>query len=470
MMKAKVVKSGLLFKDSQQIKPSYYLNEGKYRIEHAILNGAKHQPLNSVTRGVYSCPIFKRIYVDGDATGYQYITASDMMKTNPVESCKYISKRLTKNPVSMALSANQMLVSCAGTVGNVRLITNDLAGVIGSQDIIRVDADDEVLPYGYVYAYLSSNVVFQYLQSMIYGSVVPRLEDNKLGTLPVIIPDDAEQQAIHTAIETAARLRVEANALLTGAEAQFLANLGLDEDTYRRLTSASERDTAAAFVVSSDALSARTVRARNYGKRLRDIVAALTVGEHDKLVNVLQREPFQTGRFRRIESTSATAVELFSQSDIFALKPKGQSISPLTVPYQDKPVIERGTTIVAGTGTLGENEIFGRAKFVWGYLDNKLVTQDITRIEPDQELIDPGYLFAVLNSKLWFRIFRSSVFGTNLLRFIVPMLNEMPVPRFDKAIEEAIGQQVKTAYEKMTEANQRETEAIARVEALVGSW
>lgn len=470
MMKAKAVNSGLMFKDSQQMKPSYFLNEGKYRIEKAILNGANHQRLDNVVSGVYSCPIFKRIYVDGIANGYQYITASDMMKTNPVESCKHISKRLTKNPESMALSANQMLVSCAGTVGNIRLITKDMEGVIGSQDIIRVDANAEVLPYGFVYAYLSSNVVFQYVQSMVYGSVVPRLEPATLGTLPVIIPSDDDVKAIHAAIETAARLRVEANRLLGEAEADFLAQLGLDADTYTRLTSASERDTAAEFVVSSEALTARTLRARNYAQRLREIVDTLQVGQYDALVEVLRREPFRTNRFKRIFSSAENAIELFSQGDIFALKPTGQMISPRTVPFQDGAIPTKGTILVAGTGTLGENEIFSRAKFVWGYLEGKLVTEDIFRFEPDERLIDAGYLFAVLNSKLWFRIFRSSVFGTNLLRFLVPMLNEMPVPRFGRDVEAAIGAKVKTAYEKLTEANGLETGAIARVEAVVGSW
>lgn len=452
-----------------RLDASYHLSEGRQAKIQADKCPTGVKPLGRVTKAIFNGARFKRFYVDDSERGIPFMGSSDMMKSD-FASLKYISKRLSRNVADLWVKKDWTLISCSGTIGNTVYTNDDFEGKTASQHIMRVVADSERIYPGYLHAFLTSKYGYALLTQGTYGAVIQHIEPHHIANLPVPILPNAEQQAIHTAIETAARLRVEANALLTGAEAQFLANLGLDAGTYRRLTSASERDTAAAFVVSSDALSARTVRARNYGKRLRDIVAALTVGKHDKLVNVLQREPFQTGRFRRIESTSATAVELFSQSDIFALKPKGQSISPLTVPYQDKPVIERGTTIVAGTGTLGENEIFGRAKFVWGYLDNKLVTQDITRIEPDQELIDPGYLFAVLNSKLWFRIFRSSVFGTNLLRFIVPMLNEMPVPRFDKAIEEAIGQQVKTAYEKMTEANQLETAAIARVEALVGSW
>jgi type I restriction enzyme S subunit len=76
-------------------------------------------------------------------------------------------------------------VSCAGTVGNVRLITKDLEGVIGSQDIIRVNPDDTKLPYGYLYAYLASKTAYNYMQSYIYGSVVPRIEPNTLSRLPI---------------------------------------------------------------------------------------------------------------------------------------------------------------------------------------------------------------------------------------------------------------------------------------------
>lgn len=469
MMTVKTGSSNWYAETGTRLDASYHLSEARQAKTLIDKSPLGSTTLREATENVFLGGRFTRVYVTDSTKGYAYLTASDMIKADPF-SATYLSKAHTKNLSKLTIRKNWILLSCSGSIGRT-VYTNDLFdGQVGTHDLIRIVPNTSVLPGGYLYAYLSSKYGFALLTQGTYGGVIQHIEPHHVADLPIPILPDTEQQAIHETIETVARLRVEANSLLGIAEAQFLDNLSLDSNTYRRLTSASERDTAAEFVVSSEALSARTIRARNYAKRLREIVAALTVGKHDALVDVLQREPYYTGRFKRIESSSATAVELFSQGDIFALKPQGQLISPRTVPTSGKVLTERGSILVAGVGTLGENEIFGRAKFVWGYLEGKLVAQHIIRFEPNESVIDPGYLFAVLNSRLWFRIFRSTVCGTNLLGFIVPMLNDMPVPRFDKSIEEAIGQSVKTAYEKMTEANQLETRAIARVEELVGSW
>lgn len=469
MMTVKTGSSAWYTEAGTRLDASYHLSEArqaKTLIDKAPLGCLT---LRQATESVFLGGRFTRVYVSDSSKGYPYLTASDMIKSDPF-SATYLSKAYTKNLSKLTIKKNWILLSCSGSIGRT-VYTNDLFdGQVGTHDLIRIVPNSTVIPGGYLYAYLSSKFGYALLTQGTYGGVIQHIEPHHIANLPIPILPDNEQQAIHTAIETVAKLRVEANTLLSEAEAQFLGNLGLDKNTFKRLTSASERDTAAEFVVSSAALSVRTLRARNYAERLREIVAALTVGKHDVLVDVLQQEPYYTGRFKRLESTAASAVELFSQGDIFALKPKGQMISPRTVPTNSKALTEKGTILVAGVGTLGENEIFGRAKFVWGYLEDKLVAQHIIRFEPNEQLINSGYLFTVLNSKLWFRILRSSVCGTNLLGFIVPMLNEMPVPRFDKAIEDAIGQRVKTAYEKLTEANKCEAQAIARVEELVGSW
>ncbi len=469
MMITKTGSSAWFAETGVRLDASYHLSEARQAKTLIDKSPLGSLTLRDATKTVFLGGRFTRVYVTDPAKGYPYLTASDMIKSDPF-SASYLSKVHTKNLGKLALKKDWILLSCSGSIGRT-VYTNELfEGQVGTHDLIRIVPNSDKLPGGYVYAFLSSTYGFALLTQGTYGGVIQHIEPHHIAHLPIPILPDAEQQAIHTAIETAARLRVEANKLLGEAEHSFLDNLGLDADTYKRLTAASERDTAAEFVVSSTSMSALTIRSRNYAERLSEIVAALTVGKHDQLVNVLQREPYYTGRFKRLASSSSSAVELYSQSDLFALKPQGQMISPRTVPTSGKVLTEKGSILVAGVGTLGENEIFGRAKFVWGYLEGKLVAQHIIRFEPNEEVIDPGYLFAVINSKLWFRIFRSSVCGTNLLGFIVPMLNQMPIPRFDKMIEDAIGENVKTAYEKMTEANQFETTAIARVEELVGSW
>lgn len=103
-------------------------------------------------------------------------------------------------------------------------------------------------------------------------------------------------------------------------------------------------------------------------------------------------------------------------------------------------------------------------------MENKVIAGHAMRFIPDENKIRPGYLFAVLNSPLWFRLFRNTVYGTNLLGFIVPLINELPIPRLNDEIEATIDSKVKISYEKLTLANQKEKEAISLVEKEIESW
>ena len=176
------------------LKPNFHMNFGKRRIEQARKNGLRFESLGNVVDKVFTGGIFKRVFVESSEFGLPYISAQHMMNSNPLDVAKIISKKYTPRQDDMSLKENQILISCAGTVGNVKLITSDLEGVIGSQDIIRVDVDDKLL-FGYLYSFLSSQTAYTYMQSFIYGSVVPRIEPNTLKKLPIpILPKEFQQK------------------------------------------------------------------------------------------------------------------------------------------------------------------------------------------------------------------------------------------------------------------------------------
>lgn len=75
-----------------------------------------------------------------------------------------------------------------------------------------------------------------------------------------------------------------------------------------------------------------------------------------------------------------------------------------------------------------------------------------------------------MNSELWFRLFRNTVYGTNLLGFIVPLLNELPIPRLEEEFEVLIDKKVKMAYENITKGNLKEYEAINLIENEIEQW
>lgn len=468
-MKTATANFAWLHDEGKRLDASFHLSEGR---EAKIL--IKKSPFGFKTLEQVSLKLsnggrFRRNYVDDPEKGIPYLTASDMTNAQPL-SGTYLSKKMTANVESLMLHKGWLLISCSGTIGKVVYTNEDFEGQIGTHDLIRILPNPDEIEPGYLYAFLASKHGFALLTQSNYGGVVKHIEPHHITELPIPVLRAQQRKEIHFLIEEAAKLRVEGNGLLKEAESMLISALDIDSGLLKKLTSPLEKDIKQSFLIDSSRISALTLRARNYSPRLKAVIELLSKNSHERLIDVLHTEPFYTNRFKRITSKSANAVELLSQGVLFDMKPKGILLSSKYIPEVSSQQIAKGTILVAGQGSLGENEIFGRAKFVWGYLENRIVAQHVIRFIPDNSKINEGYLFTVINSKFWFRIFRSIVCGTNLLGFIIPMLNEMPVPRLGENLEQEIGQKVKTAYDKLTQANEKENKAISTLENEISSW
>lgn len=90
----------------------------------------------------------------------------------------------------MTLFEGQILITCAGSVGNIKMITKEYEDkkAIGSQDIIRLPSNDELFTKEYLFTYLQMPFVYDYIQSMKYGSVIERIEPFHIETIPIVTP------------------------------------------------------------------------------------------------------------------------------------------------------------------------------------------------------------------------------------------------------------------------------------------
>lgn len=468
-MKVASARASWLQNSGNRLDASFHISDGrqaKLAVENCPTGCEK---IGNVTKAIFYGGRAKRFYVNDPVKGVPFMGSSDMLKAE-FGSLKYVSSKRTSDLQASMLGERWTLISRSGTVGNTAFTNQEFIGKAASEHVIRVVPDEKKILAGYLYAFLASKFGYSLLTQGTFGAVIQHIEPEFVANLPVPLLRADAMATVNQQIIRAGELRAEAAKLLRAAEERLLELLSIDSERYQQLTSHAERDTAQSFSVSSQKITGLTLRARNYSRRLQGIIEELSRHNPSRLVTVLRQEPYYGGRFKRIASRSATAVELLSQGDLFLLQPKGLFISTKSAANFDRITARKGTTLIPGAGTLGENEIFGRARFVWGYLEKKLVAEHVVRFEADESKIDSGYLFAVLNSKLWFRIFRSSVYGTSLLGYLIPMLNEMPIPRFSQAEEKAIGANVKAAYERLTEANYLETNAIHTVENHISQW
>lgn len=468
-MKLVTIENNRLFRSDVRLDAEFYLGDGAITSRLLENPSVEVLPLSKASVKMFSGKIFRRTYVKSIEFGYPYLTASDMMKPD-VNSGVFLSKKYTTQKNELLLKKDWILLSCSGTLGNTIFTNEEYEGVIGTHDLIRIIPDKNKVEAGYLYAYLASKYGYSLLVQPSYGGVIKHIEPHHLQNIPVPLLKKELRQEIDDQITYAGKLREKANSLLKSAEENFIKFLNIDKAYLNVLTSPNERETALCFEIDNGTINTKTFRARNYSKRKQNIIRLLQSQAYDKLGDVLNTPPFYGGRFKRINVSKDYGAELLSQGDIFSTKPKGRIISKRTIPNIKNEYTTKGMTLIPAQGTLGENEIFGRAKFVWGYLEDKLVAGHAMRFVPNESKISAGYLHAVLSSGLWFRILRSTVYGTNLLGFITDLLVDYPIPRFDRDKEKIIDNLVKTAYEFYTEANKLENSAIDKIEQEIESW
>ena len=167
-----------------RLDPPVFVNDGVKMLERI---SDKTQPLSICNAIVRRPGIFKRCYV---LDGLPYIKGSEIFNTNPFVRCENLSRTKTPMQDEMALKDGQILVTCAGSVGQVKLITKEYEKKksIGSQDIIRIDTSDSLYTPEYLFTYLSLPMTFDYMQSMKYGAVIERIEPFHVESIPVVIP------------------------------------------------------------------------------------------------------------------------------------------------------------------------------------------------------------------------------------------------------------------------------------------
>lgn len=158
----KVNSSKLLHSLNSRFDAPVYINDG--------VNWTKTLPKETVLLG--DCNIktwypgmFKRSYVKN---GYPYIKGSELFLSDPFRKCEQLSRSRTPKLDELWLKEGQLLISCAGACGFIKLITKeyDEKQAIGSPDIIRLVSDDSLFTKEYLFAYLQIPAIYDYMQSL----------------------------------------------------------------------------------------------------------------------------------------------------------------------------------------------------------------------------------------------------------------------------------------------------------------
>lgn len=418
-------------------------------------------PLASLTTGhnggIFNGPMFRRVYLTDPEHSVPFLGTKDMMAADLTEL-----PRLRKSDAQSAtlsylrLKPGMTLISCSGfNAGRRAYVRPDMGACWSSQDTLKVDPDPEKIKPGYLYAFLLSRFGESLVRGAVYGSAVKHIEPHHIAGLPVPRLGAEVEEQIHDLIEECAQLRAQHQADLVASTKDFFDSVGLPElndfDWHKQ-----ERDLG--FEISG--LEPHSLRSLNFTPRARRLAEKLGSVPGAKLGSICSNGQLSRGlRFKRIDSDSENGVQLVGQRQAFWLRPEGRWIGAAATP---KEVFAKDETIlIAGRGTLGENEVYCRPSLVSGSWLKYAFSEDFLRVFSGDPEIPGAYLFAFFRSEAAFRLLRSLSTGGKQQDIHEGLRAEIPIPLAPLADRKRIADTVRGAYQKRDRADVLEDKALA---------
>lgn len=302
------------------------------------------------------------------------------------------------------------------------------------------------------------------------GSVIQHIEPENVSVIPIPkFPDDFQKE-VDERIQQSAKLREEAADELADAERMLKEKAGLRDLTpedYDYFGQRNDRRKPSCFIRKSNEVGSISFTAFNHSKRMESTRELISCPAKPLKGILIGNQTFSTGSFPRVEVRAPHGIMLINQSDIFDTIVKGKHISLRNVSTSN--MVEYGEVMIAGVGTLGENETFCRTIFANEDIVGQLVSGEFIRMKTNKD-VPSGYLYAWLSSDYGFRLIRSFQAGTKLCRPIPKLLLELPVPILSDVDMNEIDRMVREAHTKRHKANCLELEAIKMVEDKIDKW
>lgn len=453
-MKAASIKVSRFSEGLTVFKPDYYLNEGKKVITDLIEKGVSSASLKSLSEKLYQGGIFKRVFVENETNALKYLTASDVQRSAPLESSKNISKKYTPWIEEMTLRNGQILVSCAGTgsCGKTALVNQSYAGNIGSQEIIRVETSK--IPHGYLYAYLSTPLIYKYIQSMTYGAAIPRISPVELGNLPVLLPSDSFQKEIHDLIQAASKLREDGIQLINSSIAMLeekLPNITFQKTYTAKIGSRINHHLRLEATYHSMAID-------SFYEELE------TLNIKTRTIADLSKSVFTPGIFKRLRTEHAEkGVPFLSGSDLLNQFPTFQSHLSRKMKNIGDYILEDGWLAIQDAGSIGY------VTYIHKFLNGVSATNNLVRIVPKEKDNYNYYIYCFLKTSIGQKLLKTLEYGSVQKHIDNNQVSNIKIPIIS-SLYDTVSSNIKTGMEDLGSACIIENDAIKKIEKRIESW
>ena len=429
-----------------RIDGKFHLSDG-LQVRKLIKNAPyKVKSIFDVTSNIYCPGIFQRHYT---SSGTPFLGGADIQKQS-YDSGKYLKESTTPNHEILAIKKGWTLVTCGGTVGETAFANRELAKCWVSQHVMRL-IPDGIKP-GMLYSYLATNEGKMLLTTNTYGSVIPTLNSNSIGELPIPEFPESFQQEVDDLIQKSARLREEATDALDKA-------ISVIEDMIPYPS-----------VKKNGTMSIEQIREShnkrfeaNYhisvGSEIEDYIDRHYVW---KPLGEVCQDISRPDLFKRVYVQNG--ITFLGGADIFFAKPNSnKQLSKSKTANISSLAIQENTILIPRSGTIGN--------VAWAHAGHaqKLASEDVIRLKPN-DILKGGYIYAFLSSSIGKALIQKHIFGSVIQHIEPPHLRLIPIPIIDDSTINETNERVLEYSQKVGIAIEKEHKAISMVEQEIESW
>lgn len=398
--------------------------------------------------GIYIPGRFKRYYVNDPDYGERWMSPTDMLRPD-LNGLSSVSKKHTPSIENLRIHKDWILLSRSGTIGNCAYVRQDMDGIIGSDDIIRVIVDETKILSGYLFAFLSSVVGRSLIEQQTYGAVVPHIETHHVWNMLIPRIGSSAEKHIHDLIVEACVLRVEANENLVNVRQSVESEVGFSnrKHAYEHQFSVGHSSIEFSFSHRLDAFA--------YAGYIKDALQTLKSYQGVKLkASKAGFRIYNPPIFKRM--FAPTGHPYMSGVEIYTLRPSTNRYLSEKQPGIEQYLVSDGMVLIQSAGQ--RYGLITTPVFVTGLLDGVAATSDIVRVVHEDE-IENGYICALFSSEFGRRLALRYSYGTSIPRIDVPKFAHIEIPWPDNDLRREIGCRTVEAYRKREEANLLEDKA-----------
>ncbi|MEZ9441436.1 methylation-associated defense system restriction endonuclease subunit S MAD5, partial [Vibrio atlanticus] len=169
------------------------------------------------------------------------------------------------------------------------------------------------------------------------------------------------------------------------------------------------------------------------------------------------------GRIKRVWAKSSEYGRPFlSSTDILKTDLSNiKAISHKAVEENPKLLIKQGWSLITRAGSIG------KMSYCREDMDDMACTEDVLRVIPNVEKVEPGYLYAYLSSCYGLPLIISGTYGAIIQHIEPAHIADLPVPRLGD-VENRVAELIDEAANARSLSAEKQQEAICRIDNLLG--